>query len=77
MRVLIPNSKGNPLIQIDEAEFVTFLREIADKAGFQDRRLCTVQFQFTNGNEISPDLYTGLPKRLLLMVSNIPGTRDQ
>jgi hypothetical protein len=68
MRV-IDDGRLNPLVVISSDEFEAFLRAKADEAGYADRSLCALQITLDD----RPLLIS--PPELVLMVSNIKGSR--
>lgn len=69
------NSGRNPLIIISEDEVLAWLRQKADEAGYGDRETCAVQINVSQpfGNGLTHHLEC---PSLVLMVSNIKGSRD-
>jgi len=63
------NGRTNPMVIVTQDEVLAWLREQADKLGYSDRRTVGVQTTLREG------LSMECP-RLLLMVSNIPNSRE-
>lgn len=78
MRVTRPpgNPDGNPLIIVPPDEVAAWLRQKADEAGFADRETCAYQINVKVGFAAEATFHHEVPE-LLIMVSNIPNSRQQ
>lgn len=68
------DGRMNPLVIVSPDEVVAWLRERADAAGFADRQLCAVQISVEQPFE-GGKTYHHEPPKLVVMVSNIKGSR--
>lgn len=65
------DGKLNPIIVISPDEFLDWVRQKADEAGFGDRQLCAIQTSLDGDDTV----LQGAPQ-VVVMASNIAGSRS-
>lgn len=68
--IIHDNGRTNPLIELPKDVVLSWLRSLADAAGYADRELSAVQVKFHGTYPI-----TDVPQSIAMMVSNIPNSR--
>lgn len=72
---VVQDGGRNPLVIVSADQVKIWLREIADAAGFADRETCA--FQLNVPENFHADNYHHDAPDLLIMVSNIPNSRQK
>ena len=71
----IKDNGANPMLIVSRHEVQEWLRKLADDAGYADRETCA--FQLSVETKFYAENYHHAAPELLIMVSNIPNSRQK